>query len=387
MNFVENNGKKVAAILCVASAFPVVATIYAQETAEGWHGNTYVNQDKKIAKGWTEIDGKSYYFDQNGRLDSKKSYNASAATVSTTLKDDVKASVSKSAKASAKEDADPVVEAQPVSVNNSDVQAVNEVSDSVATAQADPATTETPVDAAAPADENTLEVTNVNQPAEEAPAAETNDSEAPAETGNEAPAQNSDANASQPAAETNKPAPAASESQAKPADTNNASQATAPAQTNNSSKPAETKPAAQAQQKPAAAKPAASNNTASNSTSQYADLNARIAAAALAEVGTTDGQQCTEVATGALNAAGVDAAVVWPAEYVQYGYYVSADQATAGNLIYYADGGAGYAHIAVYIGNGQAVQGNFDGKTVVAAADLASYGTGASQAQYIQITG
>ena len=29
MNFVENNGKKVAAILCVASAFPVVATVVA----------------------------------------------------------------------------------------------------------------------------------------------------------------------------------------------------------------------------------------------------------------------------------------------------------------------------------------------------------------------
>ena len=29
MNFVENNGKKVAAILCVASAFPVVATTVA----------------------------------------------------------------------------------------------------------------------------------------------------------------------------------------------------------------------------------------------------------------------------------------------------------------------------------------------------------------------
>ena len=36
MNFVENNGKKVAAILCVASAFPVVATVVAaKENQDG----------------------------------------------------------------------------------------------------------------------------------------------------------------------------------------------------------------------------------------------------------------------------------------------------------------------------------------------------------------
>ena len=38
MNFVENNGKKVAAILCVASAFPVVATVVAAKEEPGWHG-------------------------------------------------------------------------------------------------------------------------------------------------------------------------------------------------------------------------------------------------------------------------------------------------------------------------------------------------------------
>ena len=50
MNFVENNGKKVAAILCVASAFPVVATVVAAKEEPGWHGDRYVNEDKTVAK-------------------------------------------------------------------------------------------------------------------------------------------------------------------------------------------------------------------------------------------------------------------------------------------------------------------------------------------------
>ena len=54
MNFVENNGKKVAAILCVASALPVVGTVFAMESQPGWHGDKYVKADHKVAKGWTK---------------------------------------------------------------------------------------------------------------------------------------------------------------------------------------------------------------------------------------------------------------------------------------------------------------------------------------------
>lgn len=68
MNFVENNGKKVAAILCVASAFPVVATVVAAKEEPGWHGDRYVNEDKTVAKGWQEIEGKSYYFQKMEQL-------------------------------------------------------------------------------------------------------------------------------------------------------------------------------------------------------------------------------------------------------------------------------------------------------------------------------
>ena len=52
MNYVENNGKKVAAVLCVASCFPVVATVYAMETEPGWHGDKYIKEDATVAKGW-----------------------------------------------------------------------------------------------------------------------------------------------------------------------------------------------------------------------------------------------------------------------------------------------------------------------------------------------
>ncbi|MFR9257167.1 MAG: NlpC/P60 family protein [Merdibacter sp.] len=49
------------------------------------------------------------------------------------------------------------------------------------------------------------------------------------------------------------------------------------------------------------------------------------------------------------------------------------DDPQPGDLIYYADGGMGMAHIAVYIGNGQAVHGGYNGsETVVASAYLGS---------------
>lgn len=41
-----------------------------------------------------------------------------------------------------------------------------------------------------------------------------------------------------------------------------------------------------------------------------------------------------------------------------------------GDLIYYANGGLGTTHYAVYLGEGQALQGNFNGTTVIASAYL-----------------
>ena len=82
MNYIEEHGKKVAAVLCVASCFPVVAAVYAMETEPGWHGDRYINTDATVAIGWQEIEGKSYYFDESGEVDEETTQQATVATVS-----------------------------------------------------------------------------------------------------------------------------------------------------------------------------------------------------------------------------------------------------------------------------------------------------------------
>ncbi|NJC21315.1 cell wall-associated NlpC family hydrolase [Arthrobacter pigmenti] len=97
---------------------------------------------------------------------------------------------------------------------------------------------------------------------------------------------------------------------------------------------------------------------------------ATIAAAAQGQLGVI--QDCTRLASNALAAAGINFHG-WPAGYLSLGRTVSAAEAIPGDLIYYADGGMGAAHIAVYIGGGQAVHGGFNGnQTVVAPANLGS---------------
>ncbi|WP_343319524.1 NlpC/P60 family protein [Arthrobacter sp. TMP15] len=89
-------------------------------------------------------------------------------------------------------------------------------------------------------------------------------------------------------------------------------------------------------------------------------IGATIASAALAQLGVA--QDCTALASNSLAAAGINFHG-WPAGYLSLGRTVSAAEAQPGDLIYYADGGAGLAHIAVYIGNGQAVHGGWNGFT------------------------
>ena len=110
-------------------------------------------------------------------------------------------------------------------------------------------------------------------------------------------------------------------------------------------------------------------------------LNESIANSALQLVGITNGMQCTEVATMALNMAGFSAGVHYPDQYYIYGYAVPASEARPGNLIFYNNGGRGIDHIAIYIGDGLAVHGNYNGCTVVESAYLPSAGA----PQFIQI--
>ena len=307
MNFVENNGKKVAAILCVASAFPVVATVVAAKEEPGWHGDRYVNEDKTVAKGWQEIEGKSYYFSEDGTVNSSKTEEATTASVSSNITGEVKETVATASQEAVKEETE---------------QKAAEVVETPVT------TTETPAETPAP--EQT-----------ETPAPEQNVTPAPEQTETPAPEQNVT------------PAPEQTETPAP-------EQNVAPA-------PEQTTPAPEVQ---------APAETPATST-----LGQRIAAEAQKLVGVTDGLWCTQVVQQALANAGVsDAYQLWPDQYAgQYGYYTNDPQ--VGDLLYYNNGGRGVDHIAIYIGNGQAVHGNYEGKTVIASAYLST----AASPQFIRV--
>ena len=299
MNFVENNGKKVAAILCVASAFPVVATVVAAKEEPGWHGDRYVNEDKTVAKGWQEIEGKSYYFSENGTVNSSKTEKATTASVSSNITGEVKETVATASQEAVKE----VVEEKAAEVVETPAETTEAPADTTET----PAETPAPEQTETPAPEQTV-----------TPAPEQTETPAPEQTVTPAPEQ------------TETPAP---EQTVTPA----------PEQT---------------------VTPAPEQTTAPTATT----LGQRISAEAQKLVGVTDGLWCTQVVQQALANAGVsDAYQLWPDQYCgQYGYYT--DSPAEGDLIYYNNGGRGVDHIAIYIGNGQAVHGNYDGKTVIASA-------------------
>jgi len=95
-------------------------------------------------------------------------------------------------------------------------------------------------------------------------------------------------------------------------------------------------------------------------TAARSGLGASIAAAAYAQLGVS--QDCTALATNSLAAVGINYHG-WPAGYLSLGRTVSAAEAQPGDLAYYENGGMGMAHIAVYVGNGQAVHGGWNGGT------------------------
>ena len=337
MNFVENNGKKVAAILCVASAFPVVATVVAAKEEPGWHGDRYVNEDKTVAKGWQEIEGKSYYFSEDGTVNSSKTENATTASVSSNITGEVKETVTTASQEAVKQETEEkaVVEETPVQTEEVKTETTDTTTDTTETPEAPVAPVETPS-----VDTTTQTPEQDPTPAPEAPAAPV---ETPSvDTTTQAPEQNTT------------PAPAAPEQTPEQNPTPAPEQTPAPA-------PEETVTPAPEQ-------------TASS-------LGDRISSSAQELVGVTDGLWCTQVVQQALANAGVsDAYQLWPDQYQGvYGYYTDSPQ--AGDLIYYNNGGRGVDHIAVYIGNGQAVHGNYNGKTVIAGA----YQNGMGNPQYIRV--
>ena len=339
MNFVENNGKKVAAILCVASAFPVVATVVAAKEEPGWHGDRYVNEDKTVAKGWQEIEGKSYYFSEDGTVNSSKTEEATTASVSSNITGEVKETVATASQEAVKEETEEKA-----------AEVVETVVETPATTTEATDTTETPAEAPAETPAAPEETAPVETPA--APV-ETPTETAPVET---------------PAAPT-ETAPAA------PAETAPAETPAAPAET----APVET-PAAPEETAPVET-PATPEETTPVETPAATTLGQRISSEAQKLVGVTDGLWCTQVVQQALANAGVsDAYQLWPDQYAgQYGYYTNDPQ--EGDLLYYNNGGRGVDHIAIYIGNGQAVHGNYEGKTVIASAYLST----AASPQFIRV--
>ena len=215
-----------------------------------------------------------------------------------------------------------------------------------------------------------------------APAAQTKVAAPAAQTKVAAPAAQTKAvTTTAPKTETKAAAPAAQTkvvtTTAPKTETKAAAQTPAPAAQTKAATPApkaETKavtqtPAPAAQTKAATPAPAAQTKPAAT-TASSGSKNAAIYQAALAQVGRY--QDCTMLVTNALKSVGINYHD-WPAGYMKLGTQVSASQAQAGDLVYYANGGTGLAHIAVYAGNGQAVHGGWLGnQTVVNTANVGS---------------
>jgi hypothetical protein len=360
------------------------------ETQPGWHGDKYVNTDSTVAKGWQEIEGKNYYFsEEDGTVDADASQKAAAASVSSNIIGNVKETVTEVSKAAVEEEANKQAQeaAAPVEVAAVETPAAEAekpapaVEQMVATEPAQepvvvetPAeetpvvnepVVETPAEEAGVTDQPAVETPAVDQPAVEAPAEETPAEQAPVidqpvadvpvvdEPVVDEPVYNEPA-ADQPV--TDQPA---------------------------TDEPVYDEPV---YDEPVVDQPVVDAPVVDEPVYEapaedpYASLNASIASNAQQLVGVTNGMQCTEVVQQALAMSGVtDAYQLWPDQYIMYGYYT--DTPTAGNLIYYDNGGRGVDHIAVYIGDGMAVHGNYNGNTVIASV----YDGGTGAPQYIQV--
>lgn len=87
---------------------------------------------------------------------------------------------------------------------------------------------------------------------------------------------------------------------------------------------------------------------------------ASIAAAAYAQIGMP--QDCTMLVTNSLAAVGINFHG-WPNEYASLGTPTGSPQ--AGDILIYQNAGAGVPHVAIYVGNGQAIHGGWNGGTTV----------------------
>ncbi|MCF0106919.1 MAG: C40 family peptidase [Holdemanella sp.] len=334
MNYLETNGKKVAAAVAVASTIPVISTVYAMESQPELVKDNVVNSDAKIIKCWQEIEGKSYFLKEEETNVSQKQ-SAAVASVSTDIMGDVVEQVSTSTTSivNEQEELKETIEKDLV------VQDVISVQETIV--------------------QPTFATENID--AQEVIVQ-------PTVTIAEEPSSNTNVTVSAPVAVD------APEIQLTPAEEPNVAPTNAPV--------AVDAPYID----PYVQFPGENNATGTQTNNQYADLNQRIANAAIELVGVTDGLYCTQVVQQALANAGVqDAYQLWPDQYCPtYGYYT--DNPQPGNLIYYYNGGRGVDHIAIYIGDGMAVHGNYGGEPgEMGDTVIASVIVNGGPPQYIQV--
>lgn len=154
------------------------------------------------------------------------------------------------------------------------------------------------------------------------------------------------------------------EAQAEQAAAANTNSGTAGAGSSSSSSSSSSSQAAAPAPAPAAASAGASGSSIAN--------------AALSQVGVS--QDCVALVRRAIAAAGLP--YTGMGSLFNLGPTIPMSAASPGDVIYYANGGVGIAHIAIYIGGGRAVHGGWSGyNTVVAGVDI-----GGSAPVFIDIT-
>lgn len=384
MNFIEKNGSKIAVGLCTASLIPVVATVYAMEAdpETGWHGTKYVNSDQTPVSGWQEIEGKQYYFDEStNELDEEKTVQGVAAVITPDTVEEAQNQIRDVVTQT-------VQEAVAQSAQDLLTQEPKPVEDQMAEETVTPAEPETPAAEEEPVYEEEQPAGTVwNEPAYEEPVYEEPVYDEPVyqEPVYEEPVYEEPVYEEPVYEEPVYEEPVYEEPVVEEPVYDEPVYEEPVVDEPVYDEPVYEEPVVD---EPVYDEPVVDEPVYEEPVNDYSELNQAIVDAAMGLTGVTDGEQCTTVATMALQGAGVQASVWWPCEYTQYGYITDTPQ--AGNLIWYDRGGgtdpdfeAGiYDHIAIYIGDGMAVHGNYDGKTVIASAEDSMGGT----AYYIQVT-
>ena len=333
---IEENSKKIAATLCLASCFPVVTTVYAIETSPEINGNKFITEGTTDTKNCQEMDENSYYFDETSRMNNR-----------TTEENEV-THIKKSKKEKEKKDNTLYdINQDEVDIDNQNI-IKPEINDS--TIQNNH-TTVIPEENIFPSTKPNVEISpenenqNVITPEVILPEYVEPETQIP---------------------ETIEPEiilPEYTEPETQTPEIIEP-EVILPEYTEPETQipeiiepevilPEYTEPETQI---PEIIEPELPNLSYSE------QVRAKIAEEALKLIGITDGLQCTQVVQLAMANAGISNAMqLWPDQYIMYGEFIDASQAQPGDLIYYNNGGRGVDHIAVYIGNGQAVHGNWGG--------------------------